>query len=269
MKTVRLRASYYRQFDADPSRKVPAESFGGWTTAKIPLALDHTALVVMHAWNCGTAEMYPGWHRVGEFIPRSQEICRRVFPKLLAAVRASPLRLFHVASDAAYCRHLPGYKRAVRLAGRSRKPPEQIRADPVWKELQRFRTDHIYGKHNRADIERGFRNLNFATEAMPLRDEGVAVNGRQLFALCKEAGVNHLVYAGFAINECLHQSPGGMLDMYRHGILCSALRQAVTAVENKETARRELGKELGLWRVARTFGFVFDVDDFVAALPRK
>jgi len=56
--------------------------------------------------------------------------------------------------------------------------------------------------------------------------------------------------------------------MSRHGILCSALRQAVTAVENKETARDQLCKEVGLWRVAVGFGFVYDVDDFVAALSR-
>jgi hypothetical protein len=46
--------------------------------------------------------------------------------------------------------------------------------------------------------------------------------------------------------------------------MCSVFRQAVTAVENKETARRQLNKELGLWRVALAFGFVFDVDGFVA-----
>jgi hypothetical protein len=80
--------------------------------------------------------------------------------------------------------------------------------------------------------------------------------------------VNHLVYAGFAINWCLLMSPGGMLEMSRRGIMCSALRQAVTAVENKETARHELAKEIGLWRVALAFGFIFNVDDFVSAIAR-
>jgi hypothetical protein len=59
-----------------------------------------------------------------------------------------------------------------------------------------------------------------------------------------------------------------MLEMSHHGIMCSALRQAVTAVENKETARRQLCKELGLWRVALAFGFVFDVDDFITAISQ-
>ena len=54
--------------------------------------------------------------------------------------------------------------------------------------------------------------------------------------------------------------------MSRRGVMCSAFRQAVTAVENKETARQELNKELALWRVALAFGFVFDVDDFVDGL---
>jgi hypothetical protein len=59
-----------------------------------------------------------------------------------------------------------------------------------------------------------------------------------------------------------------MADMSRRGVMCSAVRQAVTAVENRETAREERAKELALWRVALAFGFVFDVDDLVAALTR-
>jgi hypothetical protein len=46
--------------------------------------------------------------------------------------------------------------------------------------------------------------------------------------------------------------------------MCSAFRQAVTAVENKETARDETCKEIALWRVALAYGFVFDVDDFIS-----
>ena len=97
-------------------------------------------------------------------------------------------------------------------------------------------------------------------------DEGIAENAPQLLALCKHHGVNHLIYAGFAINWCLLLSPGGMADMSKHGIMCSALRQAVTAVENRETARHELCKEIALWRVALAFGYVFDVEDFVRSI---
>jgi hypothetical protein len=94
----------------------------------------------------------------------------------------------------------------------------------------------------------------------------VAENAEQLFALCKEKHINHLIYAGFAINWCLLLSPGGMADMSKRGLMCSALRQAVTAVENRETAREEWCKEIALWRVALAFGFVFDVGDLCAAV---
>ena len=84
--------------------------------------------------------------------------------------------------------------------------------------------------------------------------------------------MNHLVYIGFAINWCLLMSPGGMVDMGRYGVMCSTIAEAVTAVENGETARLELEKRQALWRVAINSGFVFRLQDFtkmVNALPRK
>jgi hypothetical protein len=78
--------------------------------------------------------------------------------------------------------------------------------------------------------------------------------------------VNHLIYVGFAINWCLLMAPGGMVDLARHGCLCSTIREAVTAVENRESARGEREKQSALWRVALEFGFVFALEDFSAAL---
>ena len=143
------------------------------------------------------------------------------------------------------------------------------RNDPAYQQLQAFRSQHVFvGQHNEADVARGFALLGFPPQARPQGAEGIAENAEQLFALCKAAGVSHLIYVGFAINWCLLMSPGGMLDMSRHGVLCSAFRQAVTAVENRESARAEDHKEEALWRVALAFGFVFDVDDFLQALPQ-
>jgi len=80
--------------------------------------------------------------------------------------------------------------------------------------------------------------------------------------------VNHIVYIGFAINWCLLMSPGGMVDMRRHGLICSTIRDATTAVENRETAREEREKQQGLWRFSLESGFIFDSRDFIAALAR-
>ena len=221
----------------------------------------------MHAWDTGAREAFPGWHRAVEYIPRADEICRTVFPELLSVIRASGFPLFHVVSDSAYYKQYPGYQHAVKLAGPPPPPPERMEADPVLERLRRFKADHVFtGAHNVPDVKRGHDRLDFASEARPVGEEGIAENDHQLFALCREAGVNHLIYMGFAINWCLLLSPGGMAEMQGRGMMCSAIRQAVTAVENKETARQELCKQIGLWRVALAFGFVFDVDDVIAVL---
>ncbi len=267
MKTMRLPAQLYQQFDADPSRPVPAETYGGWQTVDVELASERTALVVMHAWDCGAPHEYPGWRRGVEYHARAEAILANVFPPLLAAVRASPLPIFHVVGGGQdYYSLLPGHQRAVRLAGKS-SAPTPVTKDPALDQLRRIRTAQGFpGAHNSADIAAGLTRLDFAPTARPVGDEGIAENAAQLSALCRECGINHLIYVGFAINWCLLMSPGGMVDMARHGCLCSTIREAVTAVENRETAREEREKQQALWRVALEFGFVFALEDFLGAL---
>ena len=264
---IRIQANYYQQFDADYSLDVPGEGYGGWQKGEIDISAAHTAVVVMHAWDCGTLEEFPGVWKSVEYVPRSVEISRRVFPSLLAAVRKSRLPLLHVVGGGDYYKQLPGYQRAVKLAGAPPPAAEPVAGDPVLARLRQFRAEKVWrGTHNNADGARLGAKLDFLPEARPIGDEGVAENTEQLLALCRERGINHLIYTGFAIDACLLMSPGGMLDMSRNGVMCSAVRQAVTAVENKETARAETGKEIGLWRVAVNFGFVFDVEDLIRAL---
>ena len=273
MSTIRLPASLYQQFDADLSLDVPGEGYGGWRRAEIEIDPARTAVALMHAWDCGAPDQFPGWYRCVEYIPRANAIAENVLPPLLAAVRGSAIPLFHVVESGRYYQDYPGYRRAVELAGPERQSesgqgePGRAEPDPAWERLRAFRSDHVFvGAHNRADVEAGFARLDFHPAARPVGEEGVAENATQLAALCREAGVNHLVYAGFAINGCLLTSPGGMVDMSRRGFICSAIRQAVTAIENRESARGELHKEEALWRVALLYGFVFDVDDFTTAI---
>lgn len=267
---MRLPAQLYRQFDADPALAVPGEGYAGWHTVEAELAPAHTALVVMHAWDCGRPHEFPGWCRAVEYTPRAARILAEVFPPLLAAVRASSLPVFHVVGGGKdYYSHLPGHRRAVHLTG-GPVSLARVASDPVYERLQRLRAAQgSPGAHNAADIAAGFARLDFAPTARPVGDEGVAENGDQLAALCRAHGINHLIYAGFALNWCLLMSPGGMVDMARHGCLCSTIAEATTAVENRETARDEREKQQALWRVAVEFGFVFHLADFLRALPAR
>lgn len=263
---MKIRASYYQQFDADPSLDVPGEGYGGWQSSDIEIAPEHTAVVVMHAWEWATRETYPGWYRAVEYIPRAQRIYETVFPQLLAAVRASNLSVIHVAGGGDYYKKYPGHAKVMALdAPECRHEP--VISDPAMDALRTLRAERVFvGRHNEADVARGFASNDFPAVARPLDHEPVAATSEQLFAVCKDAGINHLIYTGFAIDGCLLMSPGGMIDMSRHGMMCSAIRQAVTAIECKETARDELGKQIAMWRVGLLFGFVFELDDFLAAL---
>jgi nicotinamidase-related amidase len=264
---ISVEANYYQQFDADHSRDVPGEGYGGWQTTTMQLPLAHTALVIMHAWDCGTPQEFPGWHRAVEYFPRAERIASEVFPPLLAAARHARMPLFHVVGPGTYFQDLPGYKFTCQLAGPTPAPPPAIQPDPGTLALKKFREAHVMpGCHNQSDIDIGFRQLDFPKPARPLDSEPIAEDAHQLLALCRHHQISHLIYAGFAINWCLLMSPGGMLDMRRHGLMCSTIRQATTAVENKESARHELAKELALWRTALGFGFVFNLDPLAAAL---
>jgi hypothetical protein len=269
MRTLRLPARYYEQFGADYTREVPGEGYGGWKTAELEVSWHHTAVVVMHAWDVQPIGKDPVGYSECEYLPRADSICRNVFPGLLAAIRASGFTLFHVVGHSGYYEHLPGYQRAVALAGPEPAPLPRVTSDSVLDKLQHFRSENVWpGKSNLALRESSRTATDFHPAARPQGAEGVAANAHQLTALCREAGVNHLIYAGFTIGGCLLGSPGGMADMQKRGVMCSVLREAVTAVENRETARQELSKQLELWRVALLFGFVFGVDDLVEALKK-
>ena len=83
-KTITVPTWFYQHGDADFALDVPEEGFGGWQKANLDLSLEHTAVVVMHAWDAGTAyDQFPGWWRVVPYIPRANAIMEKVFPPLL------------------------------------------------------------------------------------------------------------------------------------------------------------------------------------------
>jgi len=253
---------YYQQFDADYSLDYPGEGYGGWKKADLPINPEKTAIVLMHAWDTGTMEEYPGWYRAVEYLPRAKFICDNLLPGFLKKVRSSSIKLFHVASSNQILEKYPGYFKTLKICGEDKFTYEQIESDDTIEKLRRFRSDNVFvGTHNKKDVARGQKSLDFYPTARPMDDEEIAYTSEQLFKLCKYYNINHLIYTGFAINACLTVSPGGFVDMSRHGIMCSAIRQLVTAVENKESCHNEAHKDYGLWYITILSGFVYDMED--------
>ena len=289
-----IKTLYYQHYDADHSLDVPAEAYGGWKSGDVDIDLSRMALVVMHAWDPGTLETHNAWWRSVEYLPRAKKILEEVFPPLLSAVRSSPMRVFHVWSGREKCYASSNEHRTLDIGHRTldmghgtldighraldighrtldidvRGTPSQTRSPiPNPRSLTMWRSDHVFvGRHNVDGVNRCLDELDIAPQAMPKQGEAIAVNGDQLHALCLEHDIDHLIYVGFAINWCLLMSPGGMVDMSRYGIICSTISEAVTAVENKETAREEREKQQALWRVSLEFGFVFPLRELFAAI---
>ena len=96
---VKLLAHYYEQLDADYSLAVPAEGYGGWKSTEVEIYLEHIALVVMHAWDTGTNEVYPGWYRHAVAAVENKETARQELGKQIALWRVGLEFGFALAFD--------------------------------------------------------------------------------------------------------------------------------------------------------------------------
>lgn len=264
---MECRARFYQQFDADYTRPVPGEGFGGWQSERVRLEPGSTAFVSMHAWDVGTYDDLPGVWRSVEYLNRSYTIGEQVLAPLFAAVRAAGWPLIHVVAGGRYYHDWLGYRRAVELAGPEPAGPGRLPATPGTAALRQFRADRAWrGAHNQADAARLADELDFLPTARPVGDEWIAENGHQLTAICRHLGVDHLIYTGFCLDTCLLSSPGGMTDMQRAGALCSVVADATVAIESRESVATEQHLQVALWRVGSQIGLVFDSADLIAAL---
>jgi hypothetical protein len=279
-KILRLKGAYYRHNPVDFSKgELGALGMRGWgETVDVDAPVSETALVSMHAENIGLIPEIPyadrgplaGYMRWLEYEGRKMDIVRTVYPRILAATRRAGLAVVHVAMGD-YGRKYPGFAKALKLAG-----PEPRTSTPKAPGAARVRPPDdrkgklIFGEHynDNRDEAHFDRYFDFAEPAKPAGDEFVVETSHQLSCVLNSLGAWNLIYTGFAINWCLWFSGGGMVDMSRLGYRCSCIREAVTAVENRESVRGEQHKEEAMWRTSLMFGYIFSADDFIAACGR-
>ena len=269
IKQIEVLTWYYTHFGADYSLEVPAEGFGGWQKTMLPLCPEHTALCVMHAWDCPDRAEFSGIWSVVEYLPRASEILGNRMPSLLKAFRESGVRVIHIESGG-YVQKYEAYQQTQGLI-RGFLPPAReagnAAPDAVYETLRAFRAAHVNpGEENRGDIERAWKIRDIHESVKPLPGEYMVTESDELQAVCGLHDINHLIYVGFALNFCLLMSPGSMLDMSRRGFLCSTVKEVTTAVENDFSARNEWGKQMALWNTAVSFGFVYEQADLEKAL---
>ena len=237
---ITLRASYYQQFDADDDLDVPGEGYGGWREADVEIDLDHTALVLMHAWQTGTREQYPGWYRAVEYIPRAQAIQETVFPLLLDAVRARGVTLFHVVGGGDYYKDYPGYRKAVirldgpevsRLLEMTRGKPVTVLAglieeNPTGKPFITqivVRDGQLLGFYRKITIEEEETDWFSPGETVPVFTHDGLTFG---IAICADLG-NEKVYAECNLTYLRNTSIGNILNLCALTVPCGFTREGL------------------------------------------
>ena len=135
--------------------------------------------------------------------------------------------------------------------------------------MHKFRDVYVHpGVVNREDINGAQQVRDIHASVKPLPGEYMLTESDKLQAVCSLHEINHLIYAGFALNCCLLISPAGMIDISRRGFICSTVKEVTTAVENDFSASEEMAKQLALWYTALFFGFVYEQADLEKALGK-
>ncbi|MBT4482139.1 MAG: isochorismatase family protein [Candidatus Latescibacteria bacterium] len=277
-RVLRLPGEYYRHYPVDFFRgKEGALGFKGWgESAKIEVPAEETALVPMHIWNIGFSPELPfspegpagGVMQMLEWVSRSAPIIKKEIPPILEAARKAGIQVIHAASSENYAKKYPGYQNAKSLAGHE---PEGLPEAPRHNEVKPpdDRKDALlFGEDFVRCLEYYEPRLDFPEPAKPLDTEYVVATTHQFNEVLRKHGIWNIIYIGFAINWCLWLMPCGMVDMSRLGYRCSCIREAVTAVENKETTRGEQNKQQALWRTSLMFGYIHSAGDFIEACGR-
>lgn len=272
-KTLTLEGEYYRHYPVDFSLgKNGALGFKGWgEKINISVPLEETALIPMHIWNVGLSPELPFQEKgaVGpvmqmlEWISRSVPIIKTEIPPILDAARQANMKIIHVASDEHYAIKYPGYKVTLDLAGDE---PQSLPKAPRYDQIKKpddGKDDLLFGHGFTKALSHYQPNIDFPEQARPRDDEHVVYTTHQLNSVLRHFGIWQLIYIGFAINWCLWFSPCGMVDMSRLGYRCSCIKEAVTAVENKESVGGELNKREALWRTSLMFGYIHNSADFI------
>jgi len=246
-------AYYYAQQGADNRLPHPGLGFGGWGKTEIEIDWNHTAIIVMHAWDVPKSDAIS---RVVEYMGRADKIMQDGLIPFVQWVREKGLRLIHIGGGfEAVLDTIPSYQRVARKYPRKDYPAISC---SEFQMKQRQRHWELTGGADRikdAELENCYPRYRFAIE--PLEHEDMAVSTNQLVALCKEYQIEHLIYTGFAVNACLTMSPCGFVDMHHHGLMCSVVGDLTTAVENKESCAEQTHLRYGLWQFAVQSGYVF------------
>jgi len=276
--TLQVPWHWYRFYPWDYSQwHHAAQSVLGWTSETRPLDLSKTCLALMHLPERGLTPPtefrpdLPDPNVLGtvEDVPRTMDLVAFRLPRLVAAARQAGLQVATIGVGESVMKSEHGRK-YLREAGQA--PPDDEAFIPRDQERWARHDRDLYNLPLPLNQKPGSVTPPTSTLAgMPevLRPQGndlVAQHSWQLARLLRNRGIDHIIYCGYALDECLWFEPCGMSDMKRRGFMCSAVRGGCVAIETRESCAGERNLEYALWKTSSVFGYVFELHELTGAL---
>ena len=214
------------------------------------LAVDETALVLVDLWDN---------HFIESWLERAERVTKEAVVPVIEAARSAGLTIVHAPSPSV----------AVQFPQLERHALAEPEPEADWPPAA-FRQragDYAAYRGPRAQPPGipGIDGLGMSP-AIEVKDEDfVLATGLQLHDLCRDRGVLHLVYAGFATNWCILNRDYGMRAMARRGYNLVLLREATMGVEFPDTLDGFKATEGAVREAEQQLGFSASNRDFLTA----
>lgn len=253
MRTLNLRVRYFQ--DSTPLDVPCREENFGRREITMPLPVDQTAFVLVDMWNV---------HHIESWVERVVKVTREAVVPALAAARSAGLTIVHA----------PCPQVAAQYPQLKRHAPPQPAPEPDWPPAEfRSRSGQYYVYRGPRDQEPGVwprwnmvvSGWGMTPAIQVLDDDYVIATGQQLHELCRQRGVLHLIYVGFATNWCVLGRDYGIRAMGDRGYNTILLREATTGVEFPDTLDTLFATELAIREAEQARGFSASNADLFSA----
>lgn len=251
--TLRVRPRYYR-WHVDPGVEW-LEANTDYAHLDWTIARAQAALVLVDVWD---------WHYLKDAEARAEAIILAKFVPLLEGCRRAGLTIIHAPSPPQAQKH-PNWvgtgRDTARTGPGSDWPPAEFRS-----KSGQFAAYGRPAEPREPELSQGRSRLRIHPLAAPVGQERVVATGDELHAVCRDAGILFLFFAGFNTNACILFRDYGTLAMSQRGYEAILLRDCTTGMESRQSLPT-LGQTNGAILLLEMFGqYTTTSDDLLSSL---
>jgi nicotinamidase-related amidase len=223
-------------------------------SVNMKLPVEQTALVLVDTWDN---------HFIESWLERAERMTREAVVPVLHSSRNAGLTIVH-APNSSVTPDFPEHMKRHKTAPAAAVPDSATDWPPA--EFRRRQGEYCAFRGPRAqppgipDID-----IGMSPHIDVLDEDFLLETGQQLHDLCRERGILHLIYAGFATNWCILNRDYGMRSMARFGYNMILLRESTMGVEYPDTVDECFATELAIREVETQIGFTISNADYQAA----